>query len=164
MKRILLSIVLILNSIGSFCQTQEDCVFDSNSITDDFLKESTYVYSYKWDDEKKEGEAILNQGGLLHVKKWACLHYGTQANLFMNNIKVGEDLSQYLIKLSSIVGEKIPIEKVKSFLESEEISKTDEDERRYEFNLSDENYPEFFLHINQEREYIVFSIYYYRNV
>ena len=83
---LILSILLLFSCKGKSQELKKDnsdCVFDNNRINDDFLKENPNVYSYKWDDSIKKASVILNDGTLLNIKEWACIHYSLETNLFV---------------------------------------------------------------------------------
>ena len=60
-----IGIFLILAS-NIVCKAQSDCVYDESRLTDSFLKTSKQIDFYKWDADKKEGTAILNDGSIPH--------------------------------------------------------------------------------------------------
>ena len=77
MKKIVL-IVLLIFSGQLFA---DDCVFDPSSANDSFLAKNQNIKHLVWDDSAKEARAILRDGSLLYVKKWACQHVAMDARL-----------------------------------------------------------------------------------
>ena len=145
------------------CKAQTDCVYDDSSLTDDFFKVSKQVDFYKWDAVKKEGVAILDDGAILNVKKWACNHIGVSANMMIMKEQFSTDSwKDCITQLSSIVcsnKERSIIDKKLTNLSSFESLR--EKDCRKEIDLSNEVYPEFYVSIYELEDTVVFSIFYY---
>ena len=77
MKRVILSVILL--TAGQLFA--DDCVFDTSSANEKFLAKNPNIKYIVWDDNAKEARAILKDGSLLYVKKWACQHIAMDARL-----------------------------------------------------------------------------------
>jgi hypothetical protein len=163
MKTLIVYFFLLLLNIVT-CKAQSDCVYDDKILTDDFLKNSELLYSYKWDDKEKEGVAILNSGNILNVKRWACNHIGTSANMMI--IKESFDSSfwkKYIEELSMIVCDEPEIELIESiFPKYSYLEDIEENSCRKEIDLSNDVYPEFYLTIYEFEDFVVISTFFYK--
>jgi hypothetical protein len=77
MKQIILFVLLL--SAGQLFA--EECVFDPSSANASFLSKNQNVKHLVWDDTTKEARAILKDGSLLYIKRWACRHVAMDARL-----------------------------------------------------------------------------------
>jgi len=139
-----------------------DCVFDSSKINDSFLKNSNVVEAYKWNDSIKQGSAILKDGSVLIVKKWACTHYGLSLDILVSDDYeiIKKEWKQKILSISSIV-EKEAFDKIKNNIN--EKTRLSEDKMLLDLNLSDDNYPEFYINLEETPNGYLYSIFYYKN-
>lgn len=139
----------------------DDCVFDSSKINDSFLKNSSLIESYKWNDNLKQGSAILKDGSVLIIKKWACVHYGLSLDLLVADDyeKVKKDWKQRILSISSII-DKEAFSNIEKRIDKEKLS---EDKTLLNLNLSDSNYPEFYINIEETPNGYLYSVFYYKN-
>lgn len=161
-KYCLVILVFVLFSCkGKAQEVKDDCVFDSSKINDSFLKNSSLIEAYKWNDNVKQGSAILNDGSVLIVKKWACVHYGLSLDLLVTDDyeKVKKDWRQRVLSLGSIIDK----EAFASIEKSIDKEKLREDKTLLNFNLSDANYPEFYISLEETPNGYLYSIFYYKN-
>jgi hypothetical protein len=165
MKQIkLLSLfTLFLNFIS--CHAQSNCVYSEASITDIFLKKSKNVITYTWDNKLKEGKAILKNGGIVLVKKWACDHYGVSSSMLLpKNSDVFPNWKNYLLEMSTLVNLESTHQMLKQKLETiNQLNNKLIIDGKYEIDLSDNTYPEYFVNIYELSDCYVFSIFQYRN-
>lgn len=160
-----LSIYFLLSFINVFtCKAQSDCVYDDKILTDDFLKKSELIHSYKWNDKEKEGVVILNSGNILNVKQWACDHIGTSANMMITKESFNVDFwKKNIEELSMIVCKEPEMELIRSILlkySSLELIK--ENDCRKEIDISNDVYPEFYLSIYELEDFVAISIFFYK--
>ncbi len=75
-----LSIILLV-ILGSWVIKEEtdQCVFNADAITDDFLKANKNIQSYIWSNKDKTAYILLKNEDYVFVKKWACVQYGMKA-------------------------------------------------------------------------------------
>jgi hypothetical protein len=59
----------------------EECVFDPSSANVSFLSKNQNIKHLAWDDATKEARAVLKDGSLLYIKRWACRHVAMDARL-----------------------------------------------------------------------------------
>lgn len=78
---------------------KDDCVFDLNTQTDDFLKEIPEFSNYFWDNEQKKATIKLDDGNTLIVTRGGCTHFAFYGNLLL-------DQSELNINNESIIFEK----------------------------------------------------------
>lgn len=157
-----IGIFLILAS-NIVCKAQSDCVYDESRLTDSFLKTSKQIDFYKWDADKKEGTAILNDGSVLNVKKWACNHIGTSANMMITKEQFNADSWKDCInELSRVVCNKEEIKIIETkLLTLSSFESLSEKSCRKEIDLSNIMYPEFYISIYELEDTVLFSIFYY---
>ena len=158
-------VFIIFLFIKITCLGQLDCVFADSSYTKDFLENSEIVVSYHWNDSSKEGSAILKNGGLLQIEKWACNHYGLSANiLFSKNSEIPNNFKNYILDISKIINTNyahhILEKKIHSINNIKEILNGEE---YYELDLSDEVFPEYYVSFFALENCYVLSIFHYRN-
>jgi hypothetical protein len=145
------------------CKAQEGCVYNKSIFTNDFLKSSEFVYSYKWDDKEKEGSAILKNGSVLNVKRWACNHIGTSANMMLAKEVFDVNFwKDYIKKLSVIVCGKSEIQLINESLSKTPYDSINKNDCRKEIDVSNEMYPEFYLSVYELEDFTVISIFYYK--
>lgn len=152
--------VLFTNGIS---KAQNDCVYDDSIITDDFLKASKQIEFYKWNESEKEGTAILSDGITLNVKKWACNHIGTSANMMIIKEQFNIDSwKKYIKQLATIVCNQRERQIIENKLMSISSFETiNEKNCKKEIDISNERYPEFYISIYNLEDTIVLSIFYY---
>jgi hypothetical protein len=63
---------------------EDDCVFDLNTQTDDFLKETPKFSNYVWNNERKKATIKLDNGNTLIVTRGGCVHFSFYGNLLLN--------------------------------------------------------------------------------
>ncbi len=64
---------------------EDDCVFDLNTQTDDFLKDAGEFTNYVWDNKQKKATITLKNQNTLIVTRGGCAHFSFYGNLILNN-------------------------------------------------------------------------------
>lgn len=157
----LLFILFCIQPLAS--AAEEDCTFNPKSATGDFLKNSNIARS-TWNDKTKEGSAILSDGGLLYVKKWACRHVGMDARLIVMYSREALDKRAYWIKKALWLGEQVleksDFETFNTAMAKKEY-RLETSENKIIFHIPHKTYSEFRVSISEENYMTVLSIYYY---
>lgn len=144
------------------CRSQENCIFDESVLTDNFLEKADFVEYYKWNNEKKEAAVILKNGNIVNIKKWACNHFGTSANMLIAKESYNPNaLKSYFEELSKIACSSTENKFVKTALENY-FTFDGTKGCREEIDLSNETYPEFYLLLYDLEDFTVVSIFYYK--
>ena len=86
---------------------ENDCTFDLNTQTDDFLKEITEFSNYVWDNEKKKATIKLENGDTLIVTRGGCVHFSFYGNLILNNSELNLDDESKIFKKALWITEKL---------------------------------------------------------
>ena len=86
---------------------ENDCTFDLNTQTDDFLKEITEFSNYVWDNEKKKATIKLKNGDTLIVTRGGCVHFSFYGNLILNNSELNLDDESKIFKKALWITEKL---------------------------------------------------------
>lgn len=108
-----------------------DCVFNRDTVTDDFVKEQSEFGNYTWDNESKEARIILENGDSLYIHVGGCQHYGVSATL----TKIGSD--EVFSDHSFWIGQALWIaERVKGFEPS--LLKNVDGAKNYDEEMDDE--------------------------
>lgn len=71
----------IPHSIEHELENVKNCVFDRDTVTDNFLKNITEFSNYSWDHHTKEARIILANNDSLYIHIGGCMHYGVSATL-----------------------------------------------------------------------------------
>lgn len=142
---------------------EDDCTFNPQSATGDFLKNPNVAYS-TWNSKTKEGSAILVDGGLLYVKKWACRHVGMDARFIVMYSREALDKRAYWINKALWLGkqvlEKSDFEIFNTAMAKKEY-RLETSERKIIFHIPHKTYSEFRVSISEENYMTVLNIYYY---
>lgn len=143
----------------------EDCIYDPNSINESLLKDNSLVYSYLWDDNEKKGSAILTNGFVLKINKWACTHYGASIEM-LTDISFEEfdkNWKNYILMLFKISGDATPYNAVNEFLK--EAKKPIFTEKgKFSINItSDGLYPMVSIELTETEDGYLFYGTYYKN-
>jgi hypothetical protein len=86
---------------------EDDCVFDLNTQTDDFLKEIPEFSNYVWDNEQKKGTIKLDNGNTLIVTRGGCAHFSFYGNLTLNNSELNLNDESKIFKKALWIAEKL---------------------------------------------------------
>lgn len=171
MKQFLkLSLLFLLLVVFHQVSAQDsDCIYDSTSITPEFLENIGNIHSYKWFEETKEATILMNNGEYIHFKKWACDSYGMELKKVTVVPLLSENKSIFYVNSFEQLG-RMFLNKEDFEIFSETLKNTDwvEKERiefvsKNEFFVEHDTYPEFYGSIERNRDMVIMSIYYYTN-
>lgn len=63
----------------------DDCIFDQQTQTDEFLRNIIELSGYYWDKESKTASIILENGDSLLITRGGCYHFGVTAEFRLRN-------------------------------------------------------------------------------
>ena len=86
---------------------EEDCVFDLNTQTDDFLKEIPEFSNYDWDNEQKKATIKIDDGNTLIVTRGGCAHFSFYGNLLLNKSELNLNDESKIFKKALWIAEKL---------------------------------------------------------
>ena len=161
----------LLCSLFSWTNIQQDeCVFDSSSITEDFLKQNKAIQAYNWSDNTKTATVLMKTGEYVFVKKWACISYGMEVKKITMFPSAGQESISYwqkdLISFGQQFLGKADFEVYKSVIEkahwAQGVKKLMINDK-YEIHIPHDTYPEFFAMLERREDMVVVTLYYYMN-
>ncbi|MBA9079885.1 MULTISPECIES: hypothetical protein [Rufibacter] len=68
-------------------EAPEECVFDQETQTDEFLKDVEELKGYKWDYGKRTATFLLETGDTLQIYRGGCSHFVVEAEFRLRNDK-----------------------------------------------------------------------------
>jgi len=86
---------------------EDDCVFDLNTQTDDFIKEIPEFSNYVWDNEQKKATIKLDDGNTLIVTRGGCAHFSFYGNLLLNKSELNLNDESKIFKKALWIAEKL---------------------------------------------------------
>ncbi|RBP27027.1 hypothetical protein DFR65_1125 [Oceanihabitans sediminis] len=86
---------------------EDDCVFDLNTQTDDFLKEIPEFSNYVWDNEQKKATIKLDDGNTLIVTRGGCVHFSFYGNLLLNKSELNLNDESKIFEKALWIAEKL---------------------------------------------------------
>lgn len=168
MKHLLFILFIITsnNVITSqnFLNSNQDCIFDQTTQTDEFLKNIEELKDYIWFDDEKKAEIILNDHWALTIKRGGCDHFELSAEFFYErpldfktNKKLVFDNIIWIINLLNEFDGDI----VKECLEKEKYSITEENKNNLFINFLDERiYESYFMSYKSDTTTTTFMVSY----
>jgi len=169
MKFCILLLSMLANSVSA-TDNPDGCVFDSNSITDDFLKENKNIQSYIWSNKDKKAYILLNNGDYVFVKKWACIHYGMKAKKISMLPRQETASIKYWQKDMLSFGEQFlstgNFEAYKSAVEKNDWAQGKDNlevNDRYQIDIPGFSYPEYYVILERIDDMVITTVYYYMN-
>ncbi len=121
----------IPHSIEHELENMKDCVFNKDTVTDNFLKSVPEFKNYSWDNLTKEARIVLPNNDSLYIHIGGCMHYGVSATLTrVGNNKQFTDHGYWLSEAYWIA------ERVKGF-ESHYLHEVDE-KKNYDEEIDNE--------------------------
>lgn len=75
------SSLTIPHSIEHELESINDCVFNKDTVTDNFVKAVPEFQDYTWDSHTKEARIVLPNNDSLYIHIGGCMHYGVSATL-----------------------------------------------------------------------------------
>ncbi|TPN80979.1 SH3 domain-containing protein [Aquimarina algicola] len=86
---------------------EDDCVFDFNTQTDDFLKEIPEFSNYVWDNKQKKATIKLDDGNTLIVTRGGCNHFSFYGNLLLEKSELNLNDESKIFKKALWIAEKL---------------------------------------------------------
>jgi len=169
MKSCILLLAMLVSSVSAM-DSQDGCVFDPNSITDDFLKENKNIQSYIWSDKGKTAYILLKSGEYVFVKKWACVHYGMEAKKISILPSEEQTSIKYWQKDMLSFGEQFlstgNFEAYKSAVEKNDWAQGKDNlevNDRYQIDIPGFSYPLYYVTLERIEDMVITTVYYYMN-
>ena len=133
----------------NFLSSNQDCIFDQTTQTDEFLKNIEELKDYVWFDDEKKAEIILNAHWALTIKRGGCDHFELSAEFFYErplDFKTNKKLVfDNIIWITNLLNE-FDGDIIKECLEKEKYSITEENENNLFINFLDERiYESYFM-------------------
>ena len=133
----------------NFLSSNQDCIFDQTTQTDEFLKNIEELKDYVWFDDEKKAEIILNDHWTLAIKRGGCDHFELSAEFFYErplDFKTNKKLVfDNIIWITNLLNE-FDGDIIKECLEKEKYSITEENENNLFINFLDERiYESYFM-------------------
>jgi hypothetical protein len=154
MKQTIL-VVLLLSAGHLFA---EECVFDPSSANDSFLSKNQNVKHLAWDDATKEARAVLKDGSLLYIKRWACRHVAMDARLIEFYVK--DDLQlQRAIWFGSQILDKSDFKILENSVKKKTYSR-EERANGFILRIPHGTYSEFYVEFTNLNDMRVITIFY----
>ncbi len=169
MKNILHTFFVLIFAFYTNAQ-EKKCVFDENSITDDFLKGNPEIQSYIWSNDTKTAKVLMKTGEYVFIKKWACLHYGMEAKkVFILPKRIKGDIlfwKEEMLVFGKQFLNKEYYENYKSTIYKSDWVRLKERyiiNSKYEIDIPYSNYPEFYVQFEKNKDVAIITISYYMN-
>jgi len=160
---------ILLLSYSCAIGQNDDCVFNPDSINEDFLKSNSNIKSYNWSDLSKEATILMKTGEYVFVKKWACTSYGMEAKMIIVEPLIISDESAYWVTELMEFGKQF-LSKGDFSVYQSAISKSDWLKgvkiglnSKHEIDIPHNNYPEFYASIERNNDMLIMSFYFYMN-
>ncbi|QSS96704.1 hypothetical protein [Psychroflexus sp. ALD_RP9] len=141
--------------------SEDDCVFDLNTQTDDFLKEIPEFSNYVWDNEKKKATIKLDNGNTLIVTRGGCVHFSFYGNLLLNKSELNFNDENGIFKKALWIAEKLfhksDYELIKKTLNDKDYE-IEKSENQYYLNFKSELYCDMTLVVENLTDQNLISI------
>lgn len=121
----------------------DNCIFDFNTQTDDFLKEIPEFSNYIWDNVEKKATIKLDNGNILIITRGGCDNFSFYGNLLLNKSEINLNDEDKIFKKALWIAERLfnksDFKLMKEMLENKkyEIEKT---KNQYYLTFEQENY------------------------
>jgi len=86
---------------------EEECLFDQNTQTDEFVKSVSEFKEYTWDDGLKEATIQLKNGHTLVAHRGGCLHFGISGTLYMKGSNPNSQDLEYWLDEAKWIAKKL---------------------------------------------------------
>ncbi|WP_422356225.1 hypothetical protein [Roseivirga pacifica] len=115
---VLTSINKVVMANGRNVMSDEDCIFDMATQTDEFLKGIPELSPYKWNENRHTAKINLGKGETLFLNRGGCVHFNFQATFQLKEQEIFKDIAieKSLWIGDLLVDEFIYFEKVKEEL------------------------------------------------
>ena len=162
MKILILFIFLNISTV--FSQQDEECVFDRNTQTDEFIRKKGEFTEYEWDNETKTATVILESGNILRAYRGGCAHFGMSVELEILNSTVDLNETKYWLKKALWVSDKVFDDSDNQFLKNQLTSENytlESDSDSFYIFIPHEYYDEFSIAVRKENGKIFLYVGYY---
>ncbi|WP_452227649.1 hypothetical protein [Lacinutrix sp. MEBiC02404] len=140
---------------------EDDCVFDLNTQTDDFLKEIPEFSNYVWDNEQKKATIKLENGNTLIITRGGCAHFSFYGNLFLNKSELNLNDESGIFKKALQIAEKLfhksDYELIKELLKNKDYE-IEKSENQYYLDFKDDRYCDMTLVVENLTDQNLISI------
>ena len=141
--------------------SEDDCVFDSNTQTDDFLKKIPEFSDYVWDNETKKATIQLDNGNTLIVTRGGCVHFSFYGNLLLNkseqNFNDENGIFNKALWIAERLFHKSDYELIRKSLNSKDYE-IEKSESQYYLNFKSELYCDMTLVVENLKDQNLISI------
>jgi|GEM_PF-3024057 len=126
----------------------DDCIFDQQTQTDEFLKNIAEFDGYYWDKDSKTAEIPLDRGDYLLITRGGCYHFGVSAEFRLRNDTTDysdwQNVYDKVLWIAKILDSEFKFNMIKNDLDSNliTINKMEQGDTLYFSNeyLKDNNY------------------------
>ncbi|NJB71860.1 hypothetical protein GGR42_002322 [Saonia flava] len=119
---------------------EDDCTFDLNTQTDDFLEEIPEFSDYVWDSIQKKATIKLDNGNTLIATRGGCAHFSFYGNLILNNSELNLNDESEIFKKALWIAKKLfhksDFDFIKELLEKRNFEiEQSENQKYYDFQI-----------------------------
>jgi len=145
----------------------EDCIFDQETQTDDFIKGIKELKGYVWNANLKTAKVTLNNHWLLEIARGGCDHFELSAT-FKSKAKLDlekdrDTIFNKIVWITSLI-EEFEGEAIKETIENNKLSITKESESFSYVNFMNQRlYNEYTMYYGVENDTTSFTISYNLN-
>ena len=146
--RLLLILLLLSSYLIGFGQSDEDCIFDRSTQTDEFVKNIPEFENYTWNNKTKTATIILDDGDSLMASRGGCVHFGISGKLITSDKSKDLNNLDYWLNKSKWIGERLfdqtTMKELTTALEKGDYIIQKESDRVY-LNINHDSYNEFYI-------------------
>jgi hypothetical protein len=165
MKRVfLLGTIGLIAFIKGF--SQEDCIFDQATQTDEFLKGIPELENYSWNQETKTATIVFPNQDTLLVQRGGCDHFGVSAEFILRNdpadFRNWDNVFDKVLWIAEILDNEFNFERLRDDLKSnklEIVRINSADEVIFSDEYLQINHYELIRFIDQKKTIIFLSFY-----
>ena len=90
-----------------FSQSEEECVFDLETQTDEFVKDIPEFSNYVWNNDRKEATIKLKDGNILIAHRGGCVHFGISGELHLKGNEISINDFDYWFEKVKWIGKRL---------------------------------------------------------
>ena len=88
--------IIVFIPLFSLAQSDEECIYDQSTQTDEFIRDVPEFSNYIWNDKSKTATIYLPAGEILKAHRGGCVHFGITGTLSVpNSTKSPSDLDYW---------------------------------------------------------------------
>jgi len=129
--------------------SQDDCIFDQSTQTDEFIKDIKEFHNYTWDDLKKEGTIILDNGDTLIATRGGCDHFGISGTLIQLTSELKTMDQKFIFEKGLWMAERLfdnkDFQQLKILIKNEDYRIEQYDDQRFFLYFNHEYFSEYYL-------------------